>query len=297
MQLTTAIDHYLHYLKAERGLAANTLMAYAQDLQKFLAYAESQKLLEITVWQPPQLLAFVGKMAEQKSHVNSQRRLMVTLRQFFRFLNEEQHLPNNPMHQVPMPKVKKKLPQVMSLADIEKLLAAMDLNTDLGKRDLAMLELMYAAGLRVSELTTLKPEQLKLDGGYVRVMGKGSKQRIVPMGEPAQAALRCYIEQVRPRWLKSQRPVGLFLNRQGGQLSRQAFWQNLKRYARIAGISSAFTPHSLRHSFATHLLQHGADLAVLQGMLGHADLTTTQIYTQVATTQLKKVHQKYHPRG
>jgi integrase/recombinase XerD len=222
---------------------------------------------------------------------------MVTLRQFFRFLVSEHCLVSNPMVRLPLPKMPRHIPQTLSVDEVERFLAAINRQTELGRRDAAMIELMYGSGLRVSELVEMKMSQLKLEQGFVLIIGKGNKQRIVPMGEAAVGALQVYLKEVRAKWLKAHRSEAVFLNRSAAALSRQGFWQLIKRYALLAGVPQAISPHSLRHSFATHLLERGADLAILQSMLGHADISTTQIYTHVTQARLRTIHQKFHPRN
>lgn len=297
MLVETAIDQYLSYLKSEKGLAAHTLEAYSQDLQRLARYLEQRRISSIEAVDRAVLFEFVAACSKLKLSVATQRRVMVSLRQLFRFLTLEKLVDSNPMSRIALPKLKRSVPYSLSLEEVDQFLGAIDRNTPLGLRDAAMVEMMYGAGLRVSELVNLTIPQLKLSEGFVWVTGKGNKQRIVPLGEPAVQAARDYLEQARPIWLKGRSTAEVFLNRSGDPISRQGFWQLIKRYALKAGITQRLSPHGLRHSFATHLLERGADLAILQTMLGHADISTTQIYTHVSQARLRGIHKRYHPRS
>jgi integrase/recombinase XerD len=222
---------------------------------------------------------------------------LAALRTFFRFLIQEGILQNNPVEDLESPKVAKTLPEILSLKEIERILEEPNLKTPLGIRDRAMLEILYATGMRVSELTHLMIQQVNLEGGYVLLYGKGSKERIVPLGSEAMRWVDLYLKGARGILSKGKESPFLFINRSGKGMSRQGFWKNLRDYARRAGLHKRITPHLLRHSFATHLLERGADLRSVQMMLGHVDISTTQIYTHVTGERLKKVHKRYHPRG
>ncbi len=290
------IDQFLNYLKVERGLARNSLEAYSQDLKKFSLFLDQRKINHVEEIDRAMAIDFLSEQQQLGLAHTSQRRLMVTLRQLFRFLIMEKVMEVSPMERIPMPKLKKTIPYTLTVEEVDAFLAVIDRRSPLGKRNLAIVELMYGAGLRVSELVQLSMDQLKLEQGFVWVTGKGNKQRMVPIGEPAVAAVEGYIKEVRPAWLRGRSSNWLFLNRSGKRLSRQGCWQMIKQYALAAGITQAISPHSLRHSFATHLLERGADLAVLQTMLGHADIATTQIYTHVTQARLRQIHRKFHPR-
>jgi integrase/recombinase XerD len=224
-------------------------------------------------------------------------RNLVAVRTFFRFLVQEGILESNPIEELESPKVAKTLPEILTLREIEQLLEQPNLQTSLGIRDRAMLEILYATGMRVSELTHLPTHQVNLEGGYVLLYGKGSKERVVPLGSEAMKWVNLYLEAARGKLAKGKESPLLFINRSGRGMSRQRFWKSLKDYARRAGLRKRITPHLLRHSFASHLLERGADLRSVQMMLGHVDISTTQIYTHVTGERLKKVHQRYHPRG
>lgn len=297
LHIDHAIDQFLHYLKVEKGLAAATISAYAADLAKLHQAAEKAGATRLEQLNRQLLIEFCLTLAAGGLSSTSQRRVMVAWRHFCRFLCNESWMQDNPMARIPLPKTGLRIPKAISLDEVESLLAAPDPKTELGKRDRAMLEIIYAAGLRVSELVAMRVDQLKLEQGFVWVVGKGNKQRVVPIGETASAAVECYLKEARPKRLGDRTSPWLFLNRMGKPLSRQGFWQNIKRYALKANITKPLTPHSLRHSFATHLLERGADLAILQALLGHADISTTQIYTHVSKERLRHIHQKHHPRA
>jgi integrase/recombinase XerD len=222
---------------------------------------------------------------------------LAAIRSFFRFLIEEGVLEANPVEDLESPKVAKTLPEILSLREIEQILEQPNLQTSLGMRDRAMLEMLYATGMRVSELTRLPTHQVNLEGGYVLLYGKGSKERIVPLGSEAMKWVALYLKGARETLSKGKESAFLFINRSGKEMSRQRFWKNLKNYAKKAGLQKRITPHLLRHSFASHLLERGADLRSVQMMLGHVDISTTQIYTHVTGEKLKKIHKRYHPRG
>jgi integrase/recombinase XerD len=224
-------------------------------------------------------------------------RNLVAIRTFFRFLIQEGILGTNPIEDLESPKVAKTLPEILTLKEIEQLLEQPNLKTPLGMRDRAMLEILYATGMRVSELTHLPTHQVNLEGGYVLLYGKGSKERVVPLGSEAMKWITLYLKKSRGVLAKGKESPFLFINRSGKGMSRQRFWKNLKDYARRAGLRKRISPHLLRHSFASHLLERGADLRSVQMMLGHVDISTTQIYTHVTGERLKKIHQRYHPRG
>ncbi len=292
---TQLLDAFLEYLVAERSAPENTLKAYATDLSGFLAWAQQQEL-EISSVRSPDLAAFISFCQAAGLKPNSINRRLSAVKQFFRFLLEEGIITNDPTRDLVMPKRGHYLPEVLSSEEVERLINAPDINTLLGIRDKAMLEILYATGLRVSELVSLRMNNVDLNLGYLITRGKGGKERLVPVGESARIWVARYIEEVRPSLVKDSRD-DIFLSKRGEVMSRQNFWYMVKRYARQAGIYKAISPHTLRHSFATHLLSGGADLRSLQMMLGHADISTTQIYTHISSQRLKEVHAACHPRG
>ena len=291
------IDRYLSFLTVEKGLSANTLESYSRDLQAFVAYLADQGLQNLQDIQATAILGYLIHLRNRGLNPTSRARHLVTLRGFFRFLHQENILSHDPAALVELPKSGRHLPDILSAKEICMLLAAPRMDRPVGLRDVAMLELLYAAGLRVSELIHLKVLDINFDAGYVRIFGKGGKERVVPIGGPALKALNRYLDQARPQLLRGESSAFLFVARRGRPLSRQGFWKLLKKYAVQAGIRHPVSPHTLRHSFASHLLEGGADLRVVQIMLGHADIATTQIYTHVSMERLQSIHQKYHPRS
>ena len=304
MTLDDAIDAYLAHLKIERNLAANTLESYGRDLGQFAAhcqelYGRSPAAAEVA---DDDVSGFMLEQLDGGAKTRTVSRKLSSIRGLFKFLRRQESIQTDPTAHVDMPKYGRRVPRVISLDQVEALLEAPDRLTPEGLRDRAMLELIYATGLRVSELVGLRQREVDLEGGYVRVVGKGGKQRIVPLGEFAAEALQGYLAHARGKLLANRGGPGstpsLFVTRRGGPMTRQAFWKNLKRYATTAGIDpQSISPHKLRHSFATHLLERGADLRILQSLLGHADISTTQIYTHVAQERLKQLHAEHHPRG
>lgn len=291
------LDLFLHYLTVERGLARNTLEAYGRDLARYLDFLEREKVTHPEAVSPAAVLRFLARLKEEGLSARSRARTLTALRMFHRFLLSEAIVTANPTARVEAPRGLNPLPHTLSPSDVERLLAAPAGDEPLEVRDRAMLELLYATGLRVSELVGLKLGDLQLDVGYLRAFGKRSKQRIVPLGEVAMAELRNYLGLGRPFLDRGEGGGYLFLNRGGKGLTRQGFWKIIKRRALEAGIRKRITPHTLRHSFATHLLENGADLRSVQTLLGHADISTTQIYTHVTRERLKKIHEQFHPRG
>jgi len=291
------VDHYFSYLTVEKGLSANTLEAYSRDLQDFQAYLTDQAIITLEGIRAPVILGYLIHLRKRGLTSKSRARHLVTLRGFFRFLHQEKRIAVDPAALIELPKSGLHLPGVLSPSEIQALLSAPDTLRPVGLRDAAMLELLYAAGLRVSELIHLKVLEINMEAGFVRVFGKGGKERVVPIGRVALTSLNTYLENGRPKLLKEFVSEFLFVARRGRPLSRQGFWKLLKKYASQAGIRHPVSPHTLRHSFASHLLEGGADLRVVQIMLGHADIATTQIYTHVSTERLKTIHKKYHPRS
>ena len=288
------VDQFINHLRVERGLAANTVQAYSRDLIRFLQFLESRKLSPLKASRD-QIAEYLGELGRELSP-RSVHRNISAIKMFFRFLVSEGTIKNSPARLLETPKLSMRLPGVLTQAEVEQLLAQPDSSNPRGRRDRAMLEVLYATGLRVSELVSLKVLNTDLEVGYVRTLGKGSKERIIPMGEKAMEAIREYLEQGRVQLTKGTNVPYLFLNSRGRAMTRQGFWKIIKNYAKKAGIRKGTTPHSIRHSFATHLLEAGADLRSVQVMLGHTDISTTQIYTHVTRKRLKELHQKYHPR-
>jgi integrase/recombinase XerD len=290
------LEQFYHHLGVERGLAPLTLESYAHDLQDFREFLRSQQR---EAWEEATLEDFQHYLATLQSRglsARSRARRLSALRQFFRFLQREERLPANPVELLDSPRLPLKLPKVLNEQEVEALLAAVDSSTPQGQRDAALLEVLYATGLRVSELVGLTIKQVDLRRGVVRPLGKGHKERLVPMVPQAVEKLKLYLKEGRPQLLKGKDSPFVFVNRRGGGLTRQGFWKILQRHARLAGLGH-LSPHTLRHSFATHLLARGANLRVLQLLLGHADLATTQIYTHLDAERLKSAHKKAHPRS
>ena len=291
------VEQFCHYLAVERGLAPLTLEAYNQDLHGVWLSLEGQGLSGWGEAQPEALRDWLAGLEAQGLSSRSRARKLSALRQFYRFLVREERVAADPLQWLDSPKLDQRLPRVLSLTEVEDLLAAPDPLTPLGQRDDAMLELLYATGLRISELVGLVPGQVDLRRGVVRVRGKGSKERLVPTVARAVEKLDLYLRQTRPTLVQGRKTRQMFVNRFGGPLTRQGFWKILKGYARKAGLSADLAPHMLRHSFATHLLWHGADLHALQLMLGHANISTTQIYTHLHASRLREIHEQAHPRA
>ncbi len=291
------LDRFLHYLIVERGLSQNTIEAYGHDVTRFLNFLREKKIDPVEELSRLDLRTFLHDLKKKGLSTRSIARNLVSVRMFFRFLQQEGVIELNPAEVLELPKMAKTLPEVLSLEEVERLLAQPDPKTPLGVRDRTMLEMLYATGMRVSELIHLSTHQIQLEGGYVLLRGKGSKERIVPLGGEAIHWLKKYLTEFRPLLLKGRETPFLFTNRSGRSMSRQQFWKSIKAYGRKGGIQKRITPHVLRHSFASHLLERGADLRSVQMMLGHVDISTTQIYTHVTGERLKKVHQRYHPRG
>jgi len=293
---TKIIDQFIDHLWLEDGLSKNTLNSYRFDLSIFVSWLSETKkieLLDVSELEIQEFLAF--KFPTSKSRSIS--RLLATLRRFFRYLLRENKIKEDPTLKIQTPKIPKSLPKSLSEDEVEGLLEAPDIQTDVGMRDKSMLELLYACGLRVSELVGIQLTEVILSDGVIRVTGKGSKTRLVPMGEEAVDWIKKYLSESRQNILKKQTSKFLFVTNRGGEMTRQAFWYLIKKYALIANINKPMSPHILRHAFATHLINHGADLRVVQMLLGHSDISTTQIYTHVARERLKKLHQEHHPRG
>ncbi len=299
MEIPAAISSFLMHVRVEKGLSANTISAYQRDLNKFEEFARKRKLVVESV-RRDDLVDFLSGLYRQKLESRTVARQLVTLRNFFRFAQIQELIPEDPSLSLESPKIRRHLPGYLRLEDVEKLLEQPDSKTPTGLRDRAMLEVLYSTGLRVSELTGLSVSDLDAKVGCVRCIGKGDKERIVPVGRKALSIVDKYLREGRPAMLRSVKGGGssaLFVNRRGMALSRVGVWKILSAYGRRAGLRVALTPHMLRHSFATHLLERGADLRSVQLMLGHADISTTQIYTHVVEERLKQIYKAHHPRA
>ena len=290
-------DQYFNYILVEKGLAEKTIESYSRDIVRFLVFLKDHGIDAVADIDTRIILQYLIHLRDSGLATRSRARHLVTIRGFFKFLVQEKIIRQSPAQLVELPKQTQKLPDVLSQTEIEKLLRSPDRTAPAGVRDAAMMELLYAAGLRVSELIILKLQDVNLEACFTRVFGKGSKERVVPFGRFARDSLDLYIQTARPQLLKTFTSPFLFVARAGNPMSRQGFWKLLKRYALKAGIKKNITPHTLRHSFASHLLEGGADLRTVQVMLGHVDISTTQIYTHVARKHLKEIHEKFHPRG
>jgi integrase/recombinase XerD len=300
MELETAIASFLTFARVEKGLSENTISAYRRDLGKFSAFAAKRKLsLESTG--PEDLVDFLAGLYRQKLESRTVARHLVTLRNFFRFAQREELIAKDPSANLESPRIGRSLPGCLRLDEVERLLKQPTEDTPFGLRDRAMLEVLYSTGLRVSELTGLRVADLDMKMGCLRCIGKGDKERLVPMGRQAMKTVERYLRNARPKLIAGARGGAgtpfLFVNRRGGKLSRVGVWKILSTYGRRAGLRTRLTPHKLRHSFATHLLERGADLRSVQLMLGHADISTTQIYTHVVEERLKQIYRAHHPRA
>jgi integrase/recombinase XerD len=292
------IDEFLNYLTVERGLSRNTILSYKADLVHFADHLAGKGVEEIDGVKRQDITDYMLGLKDKGMSSNSISRALVAIKMFYRFLVQERLARDDVAGVLESPKLVRPLPNVMGMSEVDKLLGAPDVRDWQGARDKAALELMYATGMRVSELVELTMDGLNLDVGYVRCKGKGSKERIVPVGKAAKEAVARYVEKVRPKLQKEGiQDNHLFLSRLGRKISRVSFWKMIRANTRRAGIKKDVTPHTLRHSFATHLLERGADLRVVQEMLGHADIATTQIYTHINKERLKSIHRQFHPRA
>lgn len=291
------IEHFADALWMERGLSANTLAAYQSDLRAFTGWLSKERGRGLVAARRTDLLDYLSLRSRQGRKARSSARLLSCLRQFYQHLLRQGAIAEDPSARVEAPQLGRPLPKTLTEAEVEALLQTPDTEDPRGYRDRTMLEVLYATGLRVSELVGLTPQQVSLVQGVVRVMGKGNKERLVPLGEEAVSWLRGYLQGPRQDLLGGRLCGFLFPTRRSDCITRQAFWQLIKRYALMAGIGKPLSPHTLRHAFATHLLNHGADLRVVQMLLGHSDLSTTQIYTQVARERLSQLHARHHPRA
>ena len=290
------VDSFLDSIWLEQGLSKSTLDAYRSDLKLLDLWARNRELSLDTVSRPD-LLEFIAYKAEKGSSARSSARMLSSLRRFYTYLMQQELISTNPTEKISMPKIGRSLPVLLTEDEVLKLIKAPNTKKALGFRDRTMLELLYATGLRVSELVNLEVNQINLNKGYLRVMGKGNKERMVPMGNTAKRWMKNYLNGPINEILGDRQSDCIFPTRTSTSISRQAFWQIIKKYALKVGINAQLSPHSLRHAFATHLINHGADLRVVQMLLGHSDLSTTQIYTHIAQHRLKDLHEKHHPRG
>lgn len=293
------LDDFIHFLVVEKGLAKNTIIAYKRDLNSYIHYLNNvEQLGDLNGVQRPQIVHFLKFLKDSGKSSKTLARHIASIRAFHHFLLREKAVDHDPTVHIESPQHERSLPNVLSMEEVETLLESPKLTGPFGYRDKAMLEMMYATGMRVSELIGLQLSDVHLTMGFVRCMGKGSKERIIPIGKTASDAIEEYLEKGRPKLkAKAYKEDALFLNHHGKGLTRQGFWKILKRLTAEAGIEKELTPHTLRHSFATHLLENGADLRAVQEMLGHADISTTQIYTHVTKMRLKDVYTKFHPRA
>lgn len=288
---------FINYLTVERGLAANTLESYGRDLRQFIQYLTEQDAATLPQATRPAIVSYLASLQKKGRATSTICRNLAAIKSFFRFLVQERIVASDPTADLESPKMEKRLPKVLSVQEVDELLSCPDLKTASGLRDKAMLELLYATGIRVSELIALDLSDINLEIGYIRCFGKGSKERIVPLGSVAIRHVGEYLRSGRLKLVRDREETSLFVNHHGRRLTRQGFWKIIKKYARAANIAKDIMPHTLRHSFATHLLENGADLRSVQEMLGHADISTTQIYTHVTRNRLKEVYSKTHPRA
>ncbi|MDD2774461.1 MAG: site-specific tyrosine recombinase XerD [Gallionella sp.] len=297
MDIHALLDTFCDSLWLEDGLARSTLESYRSDLLKFADWLEAQQHKALLDTTHGDIQAYLSHLVVQQVRTSSSGRNLSSLKRLFRYLLRENQIAVDPTLQIAMPKLPRNLPKTLTEHDVERLLKAPDVQTPLGLRDRTMLEVLYATGLRVSELVNLSTRQVSIAQGVVQVMGKGNKERLVPLGEEALDWLKRYAEQGRGVLLAGRISDALFVTARGEAMTRQMFWYLIKKHAQRGGITQPLSPHTLRHAFATHLLNHGADLRVVQLLLGHTDIATTQIYTYVARERLKKLHQTHHPRG
>lgn len=291
------IQRFLDHTALERGLANKTLEAYGRDLAQFAAYLSGRNTTDPASIDEPCLVGYLDRLAKAKLAPSSIARKMTAVRCFIKYLISQGEIRKSPLGAIPATRPPKRLPKTLEVDEIARLLKAPDINDDLGLRDRAMLETLYATGLRVSELVALKTDDVNVKMGFVRCIGKGSKERVVPIGEIATHLITAYVDRVRMRLCKGERSEYLFLSTRGKPMSRVRFWAIVKKYAEAAGIRKRITPHVLRHSFATHLLERGADLRSIQEMLGHASIATTEVYTHVTRDHLREIYREAHPRA
>jgi integrase/recombinase XerD len=291
------IERFIHYLAVERGLALNTLESYQRDLIGYTNFLQKSGISDLNQTRRANIIAFLADLQRKGRATSTISRNLASIRAFYGFMLRDGLIDSDPTANLESPKIEKRLPKVLTVSEVESLLNGPDLGSITGIRDKAMLELLYATGIRVSELVSLNLSDVNLNMGFLKCYGKGSKERIIPLGSVALKAVSDYIMRSRVKLLRDSAEESLFLNHHGQRLSRQGFWKIIKKYANAVSIDKEITPHTLRHSFATHLLENGADLRSVQEMLGHADISTTQIYTHLTKSRLKEVYSKAHPRA
>jgi integrase/recombinase XerD len=291
------LARYLNYLLIERGVAQNTLEAYGRDLQRFTLFLQEKGITELNEVMPEVIIEYLVRIKDEGLSANSMNRSLAALRGLYKYLVQEKLVEQTPLANIELAKVWMRLPDTISREEMVLILTQPGLETAAALRDSAMLELLYATGIRVSELIGLTMNSINWQVGFLTAMGKGSKERIVPIGKAAYDCTRLYVDRARPQLMRGKSTDVLFLNRFGGKFTRQGLWKTVVRYAKKVGLQKKVHPHTFRHSFASHLLEGGADLRTVQVMLGHADISTTQIYTHITRDRLKEIHQKYHPRG
>ncbi|MDF2928196.1 site-specific tyrosine recombinase XerD [Anaerospora sp.] len=291
------VSQFINYLAVERGLAQNTLESYGRDLRQFQSYLQNSQMDILKDSSRNTILTYLNNLQTKGRAVSTISRNLAAIKSFYQYLVRERYLEKDPAANLESPKLEKKLPKILTIAEVEELLKQPNAFLPAGLRDKAMLELLYATGIRVSELISLNISDVNLDMGYIKCFGKGAKERIVPLGSIAAKCVQEYINKGRSKLVRTYEESALFVNHHGNRLTRQGFWKIIKKYAQEANILREITPHTLRHSFATHLLENGADLRSVQEMLGHADISTTQIYTHVTKNRLKEVYDKAHPRA
>jgi len=290
------IDTFLNYLSVERGLSNNTIVSYHEDLNTYLNFIKKSNIDALSKISKANITNFMFDQKGKGIAVNSIARRLAAIRMFHRFLTRERILKSDPSALIDSPKLWKRVPETLTLNEVESLIAQPDVRSAQGTRDRAILETFYATGMRVSEAVNLKKDNINLDIGFLRCIGKGNKERVIPLGKKAIASINKYLATSRPKLLKGKESEFLFVSRFGKKISRQSFWKIIKKYAKEARIKKPIKPHSLRHSFATHLLERGADLRSVQEMLGHSNISTTQIYTHINKDRLKNIHKQFHPR-
>lgn len=291
------LREFIHFLAVEKGLAKNTLLSYNRDLHSFCTYLRQNKVENFQEVKRGQITDYLNTLQKAGKATSTRSRNLASIRSFFHYLFQEKEVDVDPTAELQSPRLEKKLPRILSAHEVGLLLEQPNELQVTGMRDKAMLEVIYASGVRVSELTSLDLGDINLEAGFLRCSGKGTKERLVPLGSQAVREVKNYLNGSRPKLVRQSSETSLFVNQHGKRLTRQGFWKILKKYARQAGIKKEITPHTLRHSFATHLLENGADLRSVQEMLGHADISTTQIYTQISKHQLKDVYDRSHPRA
>lgn len=295
--MDTIIEEYLKFIQIEKGLSENTIGAYRRDLNKYKTYMSEHKIAHIDFIDRQKIQECLGHLIDEGASSKSIARFISTIRSFHQFALREKYAAKDPTVLIETPKYEKKLPDVLEVDEVLELLETPNLNKNNGYRDRTILELLYATGMRVSELIQIEIEDINLIMGFVKVFGKGNKERIIPLGDTVIEYLDTYINNVRPQLLKKTVTNVLFLNMHGRPLTRQGIWKIIKQYGLQANITKTLTPHTLRHSFATHLLENGADLRAVQEMLGHSDISTTQLYTHVSKTQIRQMYNQFHPRA